>query len=102
MISRHWRGLAKTDEAENYIRHLHNETFPKLATIAGFRDASILRRVTTRGIEFLIVTTWQSEEAIREFAGESMLVAVVPGVVQAMMIEYDREVAQYEIVEDSA
>ena len=101
MISRHWRGVAKPDEADNYIKHLQNDTIPRLATIDGFCEASILRRTTTRGVEFLIVTTWQSEEAIRGFAGDSMRVAVVPPLVQAMMIEYDKEVVHYEIVDDS-
>ena len=100
MISRHWRGVAKTDQADNYIDHLRNNTFSKLATVVGFCGMSILRRPTTGGVEFLIVTTWQSEDAIREFAGESMLVAVVPPPVQNMMIEYDRLVVHYEIVDD--
>jgi hypothetical protein len=100
MISRHWRGVAKSDQADNYVDHLRKNTFSKLATIVGFFDITILRRPTTRGVEFLIVTTWQSEDAIREFAGESMLVAVVPPPVQDMMIEYDRQVVHYEIVDD--
>jgi heme-degrading monooxygenase HmoA len=99
MISRHWRGIAKPDEAENYIAHLQADTFPKLASIDGFCGASILRRANANGIEFLIVTTWRSVEAIRQFAGESTHVAVVPALVQAMMIEYDKEVVHYEIVD---
>ena len=97
MISRHWKGLAKVDEAENYIEHLRSETFPKLAEIDGFIDASILSRTIQRGIEFLIVTRWHSIESIKNFAGESAEVAVVPAKVQAMMLEYDKEVVHYEI-----
>jgi heme-degrading monooxygenase HmoA len=100
MISRHWRGVAKPEEADHYIHHLRNNTFPKLAKINGFIRASILRRSTAEGTEFLVVTTWQSIEAIRQFAGESVHNAVVPPEVRAMMVEYDREVAHYEIVED--
>lgn len=99
-ISRHWRGVAKPEEADRYILHLQNETFPKLVRIEGFIKASILRRPIGEGTEFLIVTTWQSIEAIRNFAGESATTAVVPASVQAMMVEYDREVAHYEIVEE--
>ena len=100
MISRHWRGVAKLEEADNYIHHLRSDTFPKLARIGGFIKASILRRPIGEGTEFLIVTTWQSLEAIRKFAGESVDTAVVPLSVQAMMVEYDREVLHYEIVEE--
>jgi heme-degrading monooxygenase HmoA len=100
MISRHWRGVAKPEEADNYIHHLRNDTFPKLEKISGFVSASILRRSTAKGTEFLIVTTWQSIEAIRQFAGASVHTAVVPLEVQAMMVKYDREVVHYEIVEE--
>lgn len=99
-ISRHWRGVAKPGEADNYIHHLRNDTFPKLARIDGFIKAYILRRPIGEGTEFFIVTTWQSMEAIRKFAGESASTAVVPPSVQAMMVEYDEEVAHYEIVEE--
>ena len=99
MISRHWKGLAKPDQAENYVTHLRVDTFPLLAKIDGFIDASILKRSTDRGIEFLIVTRWSSLESIKNFAGESAEVAVVPATVQEMMLEYDREVVHYEIRE---
>jgi heme-degrading monooxygenase HmoA len=100
MISRHWKGVAKPEEADHYIHHLRNDTFPKLARIDGFIRASILRRSIAEGTEFLVVTTWQSIEAIRQFAGETVHIAVVPPEVQAMMVDYDREVAHYEIVEE--
>ncbi len=99
-ISRHWKGVAKPEEADNYIRHLRSETFPALGKIEGFIGASILRRSIRQGTEFLIVTTWQSVEAIRRFAGESESTAVVPPSVRAMMVEYDGEATHYEIVEE--
>jgi heme-degrading monooxygenase HmoA len=100
MISRHWKGIAKHGEADNYIWHLRTDTFPKLSKIKGFISASILRRTVRQGTEFLIITVWESIESIEKFAGAKADVAVVPEVVQAMMIEYDRTVNHYEIVED--
>jgi heme-degrading monooxygenase HmoA len=99
MISRHWRGITKPGEAENYLAHLRRHTFPQLERIGGFRGASILKREVTNGVEFLIVTTWESSEAIRRFAGASLNSAVVPPEAQAMMIEYDKEVVHYEVVD---
>ena len=99
MISRHWKGLAKPEEAENYIEHLRDDTFPKLSKIDGFIDASILSRPTQKGIEFLIVTRWRSIHAIKAFAGEAATVAVVPSIVQEMMVDYEHEVVHYEIKE---
>ena len=99
MISRQWRGIAKRSDADRYISHLRAETFPQLAGIPGFIDASILRREVAEGIEFQIVTTWESIEAIRRFAGENAQRAVVPEEVEKMMVSYDRAVDHYEVVE---
>ena len=99
MISRNWRALARRGEAGNYIKHLLHETFPKLSDIPGFRRASILKRELDTGTEFLIVTEWESIEAIKAFAGADPEVAVVPAVVQAMMLEYDPRVRHYEVAQ---
>ena len=99
MISRHWRGLAKPEHADEYVQHLRSETFPQLARIPGFVSASILRRRDVqRGVEFLVVTTWESVEAIQQFAGRDPEIAVVPAKVDGMMLEYDRRVRHYEVL----
>jgi heme-degrading monooxygenase HmoA len=99
MIFRQWRGLARTERADEYVQHLRRDTFPQLARIPGFVDASILRRDVERGVEFLVVTRWRSLDAIRKFAGADAEIAVVPENVQQMMLDYDRRVAHYELVE---
>jgi len=99
MISRQWRGLARPSRAGDYVEHLRTDTFPQLRKIAGFVDASVLRRQVDQGVEFLVVTRWASLPAIRQFAGKDAETAVVPPQVQAMMIEYDRTVRHYEILE---
>ncbi len=98
MISRHWCGVAKVDSADAYIRHLETLTFPAISKLPGFVSASILRRSVANGVEFLIVTHWESIEAIRAFAGADVEMAVVPQVVQDMMVTYDRTVRHYEAV----
>ena len=99
MISRQWRGIAKNADADRYVSHLREETFPELAKISGFVRASILRRSVEEGVEFRIVTTWESLEAIQKFAGQDPGQAVVPEKVQEMMVTYDRRVDHYEVVE---
>ena len=98
MISRQWRGVSKPEHAEAYVEHLRSETFPAIRKIPGFVSASILRRSTQEGVEFLIATEWMSIEAIREFAGVEIEAAVVPSNVQGMMVTYDHVVRHYEVV----
>ena len=99
MISRQWRGLAHPDRAPEYIKHLRTETFPALRKIPGFVDASILSRPFGEGIEFLIVTRWDSMDAVARFSGADPEAAVVPAEVADMMIEYDQRVRHFEIVD---
>jgi heme-degrading monooxygenase HmoA len=99
MIARHWRGLVKRDRANDYIEHLHSETLPQLVQVAGFHDASVQRRDLPQGVEFLVVTLWQSLDAIRAFAGSDVESAVVPPKARDMMIEYDRKARHYEVVD---
>jgi heme-degrading monooxygenase HmoA len=99
MISRHWGAIVKRELASAYIAHLQSETFPAIRGIAGFVDATINRRPSADGVEFLIITRWQSIDAIRKFAGADAEVAVVPPKAQAMMVSFDARVRHFEIVE---
>ena len=99
MIARQWRALAQPDKADSYVTHLRTETFPALRALPGFIDASILRRRVGAGVEFLVITRWDSSEAIARFAGADPEAAVVPAAAADMMIEYDRQVRHYEVVE---
>lgn len=97
MIERHWKGITKKERAEDYIAHLQNDTFQQLKTIAGFISGKILEREADNGIEFLIVTKWQSVDAIKEFAGTEIEMAVIPKKVHEMMHSYDKWVQHYKI-----
>jgi heme-degrading monooxygenase HmoA len=99
MISRQWKGVADAGHSEAYVRHLEDHTFPALAKIPGFVQASILRRAVAGGTEFQIATVWDSLEAIVGFAGEQIDVAVVPPAAQALLSSYDRHVVHYEIAD---
>ena len=99
MISRQWRGVAQPNQAQNYVKHLRTETFPALRELPGFVSASILSRRLGDGIEFLIVTQWDSLDAIARFAGPDLEAAVVPAKAAVMMIEYDRRVRHFEVIE---
>src|SRR5262245_41134140 len=86
MISGVGRGVATPAAADRYARQLQHDTFPQPSRIPGFVSASILRRPIAAGVEFAVVTTGRSMDAIRQFAGSAADVAVVPPAVQAMMV----------------
>ena len=51
----------------------------------------------SEGVEFLVVTKWKTLEVIKQFAGEEVETAVVPKLVQDIMIKYDKSVRHYEV-----
>jgi heme-degrading monooxygenase HmoA len=95
MIERHWKGIAKRERAKEYVAHLQNDTFRQLATITGFISAKILERDVEEGTEFLIITEWLNIDAIKQFAGSDIEIAVVPELVHEMMHTYDKTVQHY-------
>jgi heme-degrading monooxygenase HmoA len=100
LISRHWQGIARREDADRYVAYLQSDTFPRLASLAGFIRATILRREVAEGTQFQVVTVWESIEAIRAFSGSDAEGAVVPPAAQAMMVEFDRRAVHYEIAFD--
>ena len=101
MISRHWSGIAESEFGEDYVKHLREDTFVKISAISGFIKASIFSRQVGEGVEFLIVTYWDSMEAIKQFAGPDPDMAVVPDNVKKMMVRFDQKVRHYEVIEET-
>lgn len=46
------------------------------------------------------MTSWETIDAIKNFAGERINTAVVPKEVQEMMVDYDKDVIHYELVKN--
>lgn len=97
MIERHWKGIARKERANEYIAHLRDDTFEEIEKIKGFISASILRRDLSEGVEFLVITKWETLEAIKQFAGDEVEAAVVPKLVQDIMLKFDKNVRHYEV-----
>jgi hypothetical protein len=97
-VLRQWRGVVKPGRAEDYLRHLHEETLPALARLAGFITVTIARREIEDGTEFQVTTVWRSLDDIRAFAGDDVTAAVVPPAAAALMVRYDDRAVHYEIV----
>ena len=99
MIIREWRARASSSKAEAYPKHFHDKVVPELRQVLGFVGAQLSRRQLGDKIEFLVLTRWQSMDAIRAFAGTDVEKAVVePGAVAAL-VEFDTTVRHYEVLE---
>lgn len=101
MIARLWRGRATPELAHLYVRHVTERVFPSLGSIPGHRGAWLLRRETDGRVEFLVLTLWDSMEAVARFAGDDPNLAVVEPPARAVLAEFDEMVAHYELLHAS-
>lgn len=95
-IVRTWSGVTSVSDADAYLDHLQNDTIPHLRALEGFEDIRVLRREVMEGIQFIVMTTWCSFDAVRAFAGDELEVAVVPATARALLLRFDPHVRHYE------
>jgi heme-degrading monooxygenase HmoA len=98
MIARVWHGSTRPADADRYVSHLRRNVFHELSAIAGFRGVQLLRRADEESVDFVVITTWESLDAIRRFAGTDAEAAVIAPEAQAILASYDRRAVHYEIV----
>jgi heme-degrading monooxygenase HmoA len=98
MIARMWRGYAISEKADDYVKHLQQAVVPELRQIDGFRGVYLLRRDSSDDVEFVVLTLWESMDAIRKFAGKNPEVAVVAPAAQALFRKYDAMVKHFDII----
>lgn len=92
MIARMWGGSTIRERADDYVKHLQQSVVPELRQIDGFKGVYLLRLNSSDDVEFVVLTLWESMDAIRKFAGENPQVAVVDYAARGLFREYDAEV----------
>jgi len=76
---------------------------PGIHTVRGFKGAQVLRRKVNDGsekdeVEFVVITQFDSIEAVKQFAGEDYEVAVVLPEARKLLTRFDARSAHYETV----
>jgi heme-degrading monooxygenase HmoA len=98
MIARLWRGSALPEKADDYVKHLEMSVLPELREIDGFQGIQLMRKDSSEAVEFIVLTFWESMDAIHKFAGEDAESAVVALAAQPMFRKYDPRVKHFEVV----
>jgi len=99
MIIREWRGRASRSRSEAYPAHFREKVVPELRELPGFAGADLGQRRLDDMLEFVVLTRWQSMEAVRGFAGADIEKAVVEPDAVAALVDFDSSVRHYELVE---
>jgi heme-degrading monooxygenase HmoA len=98
MIARFWIARATPENATRYVEHLRNHVIPALRDVQGYAGAALLERDEAGEVEIVVMTWWESLDAVRRFAGDDHERAVVADEAAALLIGFDERVRHYELV----
>ena len=98
MIARVWHGRTRRDRADAYAAFVARRAVPDYRGVDGNLGAWVLRRDAGEETHFLTFSLWESEAAIRAFAGDELLRAKYYDEDGDFLIEFEREVTHYEVV----
>lgn len=70
MIARIWQGVVPAEKEAGYREFLARDVLPEYRSTAGNRGVTVLRRHEGDRVRFLVLSHWDSVEAIQAFAGQ--------------------------------
>jgi heme-degrading monooxygenase HmoA len=97
MIARTWHGVTPLAKADEYLRLMRTVAVPDYQAIAGNRGVHVMRRIEGETAHFLLLTLWDSEDAIRQFAGEDIEQAKYYDFDPDYLLELEPTVTHYEV-----
>jgi heme-degrading monooxygenase HmoA len=97
MIARIWRGITPESKADAYLDYLHATGLKEYRETPGNRGVTVLRRIADGRAEFVLISLWDSMEAIRAFAGDDVERAVYYPEDTQYLLELEPHVTHYEV-----
>jgi len=99
MIIRVWRGTTSVPKADGYERFLKNKAYPDYGDVPGNRGWMLLRRPVSNAIEFMLVSFWDSMEALNDYTrGDPNRPKYYPED-RAALLELPTDVEHYSLVD---
>lgn len=98
MIVRIWHGETLAEKADTYYAYLQATGLKDLQATEGNRGVLLLRREHDGRAEFLLLSFWDSFDAIRRFSGEDVARAVYYPEDEAFLLAFDPEVRHYDLL----
>lgn len=98
MIARTWSGRTAAEDAGRYLEYLLETGVREYRRTPGNRGVYVLRKVEDGRAVFLLISLWDSMEAVRGFAGPDPERAVFYPEDERFLVEFDETVEHYEVL----
>lgn len=99
MIARLWHGRVPISKSDEYLRRMRTIAIPDYKSTPGNRGAFALRQIEGDVARFVMLTFWESREAIARFAGNDIEAAKYYDFDRDFLLELEPSVKHYEIYE---
>ena len=101
MIARCWKGATRAADADRYLDYLRRTGLAAYRNTPGNRGVLAFRRVEGDRAELLLVSLWDSAEAVERFAGPDTGKAVLYPEDERFLVERDERVSHWDVVFDA-
>jgi heme-degrading monooxygenase HmoA len=99
MIGRTWHGITRAAHAEQYLAYLRATGLPEYRATPGNLGVTVLRRIDGDECHWLLLTLWESIDAVRAFAGPDVEMAKYYPEDEQFLLALEPHVTHYEVVE---
>ncbi len=97
-IARIWHGQTPAAKAEEYTAYLQEAGIKKIQSIPGNLGVQMLRKLNKDTADFIVISYWDSIEAVKKFAGEDYEKAYQLPRDSEFLIHPELNVQHYEVV----
>ena len=98
MIARTWHGAVPAEKADAYEKYLLETGVPDYQQTPGNRGVYVLRRDEENIAHFLLLTLWDSLDAIKAFAGDNAEKARYYLEDEEYLLELEQSAIHYEVL----
>lgn len=98
MIARTWHGRVRATDADAYHAYLLRTGVADLRATPGNRGVYVLRRIEGEEAHFVLMSLWDSRDAIRAFAGEDIERARYYPEDATYLLELEPTVTHYDVM----
>src|SRR5262252_3873272 len=102
MIARVWRGITLKEKADDYLAYLQETGLRDYAKTPGNRGVTVLRRNQGEHCEIMLISLWESMDAVRAFAGENPERSVYYPEDEQFLLQMEPLVRHYDVSEQIA
>ena len=102
MIARIWHGRTLTAKADEYERYLNASGVERMLKTDGNHGVEVLRKSDGPRTDFVVISYWESIDAVKRFAGKEFEKAVILDRDREFLIEVEPNVLHYDVVRATA